>query len=64
MKNAFCCILKAFIVLKILKSFCPELFGHLGKWTYKKASVCFKIFDVVNWETNNCNLHIAKNFKE
>ena len=50
LKNAFCSILVTF--------------GHVGKWFDKKAKVDFKIYDVTNWETNNCNTHIVQDLKK
>ena len=32
---------------------------HAGERLRKKAKINFKIFDVINWETNNYNIHIA-----
>ena len=59
MKNAFYFILKALFTLKIL-NFCPDFFGHVGKQLDEKAKVNFKIYDVINCETNNYNTHIAQ----
>ena len=58
LKNAFHFILKALVVLKIFKFF-VILFGHLGKRLDKKS----KIYDVINWETNNYYTHIAQYLK-
>ena len=33
----------------------PDFFGHVGKRLGKKAEINSKIYDVTNWETNNCN---------
>ena len=59
MKNAFYFTLKALFALKIL-DFCSDFFGHVGKRLDEKAKVNFKIYDVINYETNNCNAHIAQ----
>ena len=40
--------------------FCPDVLGHVGKSLDKKAKVLFKIYDVTNWGTNNCNIDIAE----
>ena len=40
-------------------NFCRDFFGHVGKRLDKKAKVIFKIYNVINWETNNYNTHIA-----
>ena len=56
MKNAFCFILKALLVLKICK-FLSSIFGHVKK---QLDNVNFKIYDVTSWLTNNYNTHIAQ----
>ena len=61
MKNTFYFILKALVVLNM---FCPGFFGHIGKWLDKKVKVSFKIYDVIYWEINNCNTHIAHYLKK
>ena len=43
-----------FLLLRYL-NYGPDFFGHEGKQLDKKAKVIFKIYDVTNWETNNCN---------
>ena len=40
--------------------FCPVIFGHAGKRHDKKAKVNFKIYGVINWETNNENAYLAQ----
>ena len=50
---------KLFSLLRFL-NFCPDFFGHVGKRFDKKAKVNFKIYDVINWETNKYNTHIAQ----
>ena len=49
---------------RFLFYFCSDFFGHVGKWFDKKAKVDFKIYDVTNWETNNCNTHIVQDLKK
>ena len=36
----------------------------MGKRHDKKTKVNFKIYDVTNWETSNCNTHIDQYFKK
>ena len=60
MKNAFYFILKALFVLKVqFLHFCPDFFGRVGKRLAKKAKFNSKIYDVIDWETNNHNTNIA-----
>ena len=54
---------KLFSYLKYL-NLCPEFFVHVGKTLDKKANVNFKVYEVINWETNNCNTHIAQYLKK
>ena len=54
MKNAFCFILKALLVLEIF-AFFSGLFGYVEKWLDKKTRVNFKIYDVTDWTTNSHN---------
>ena len=63
-KNAFYFIWKALFVLKILLSFSPELFGHVGKRPDKKVEVNFESYDVIDWEINNYNTRIAQYLKK
>ena len=56
MNNAFCFILKAFFVLKILILYFNS-FGYVEIRLDKRAEVNFKIYDVTNWEKNNYNKH-------
>ena len=35
----------------------------MGKRLYKKAKVSFKIYGVINWETNNYNTHTFQRLK-
>ena len=55
-KNAFSS--KKLSFLRYL-NFCPNFFAHVGKRLNYKAKVNFKIYDIINWETNNYNAHIA-----
>ena len=43
--------------------FVAAFFGHEGKRLDTTAKVNFKICDVTNWNTNNCNNHIARYLK-
>ena len=63
MKNAFYFILKALFVVKIF-NFCPDFFGHVGKWLDKKTEIIFKIYDVINWKANNYHTLIAPYLKK
>ena len=57
MKNVFYFILKALFLLKIFK-FCLEFLVMMEKKLDMKVTVNFKIYDVKNWLTNNCNTPI------
>ena len=50
---------KLFLFLRCL-NFCPDFFGYVEKWLDKKDLVNFEISDIINWETNNSNTHIAQ----
>ena len=41
-------------------SFCPDFLAREGKRLNKKAKTNFKIYDVMNWETDN-TIHIVPN---
>ena len=43
--------------------FCPDLLGYVRKRLDNKAKVNFKIYCVTNWNTGNCNKHIARYLK-
>ena len=58
MKNAFYFMLKALLFLQIF-TFLYWLFGYVEKRLDKKATVNFKIYDVTDYTTINCNTHIA-----
>ena len=45
--------------LKYLNIF-PDFFSHIGKPLDKKAKVDIKFYDVIKWEINNYNTHIAQ----
>ena len=62
MKNAFYFMLKGFFICKVF-TFLSWLFGHIGKRLDKEGKVNFKVYDI-DWETNNCNTHIAQYFKK
>ena len=59
MKNNFYFTLKSLFVLKTLKYLC-QVFGHIQTRTDLKAKISFKIYDVINWETNNYNIEITQ----
>ena len=63
MKNVFYFALKALFVLKVFK-FLSDFFSHIEKLLDKKIKVNFKIYDVINWEINNWNTHIAQYLKK
>ena len=48
-----------FMFLKYLH-ICPDIFGYVGKWFDKKATVNSKIYGVTDWTTNNYNPHIVQ----
>ena len=52
MKNYFSFILKTPFVLEIFK-FLSNFLGHVGKQFAEKAKVNFKVYNVINWKTNN-----------
>ena len=58
MKNNYF-TLKSLFVLKTLKYLC-QVFGHVQTRTDQKAKINFKIYDVINWETNNYNIEITQ----
>ena len=59
MISVFYLMLKAVFVLKILR-FLPWLFDYVVKRLDKKAMIAFKVYDVAEWKTNNCNVHITQ----
>ena len=61
MKNSFYFNLLALFVLYF---FFRGFFGQAGKGLDKKTKFIFKIYDVINWETNNYNTHIAQYLKK
>ena len=62
MKNAFYFMLITLFVLEIF-AFLSCYFGYVGKLIDKKAMVNFKVFEVIDWTTNNKNIHIAQYLK-
>ena len=44
--------------------FCPDFLGNDVKWLENIVKTNFKIYDVINWETNNHNTHIAQYLKK
>ena len=63
MKTAFCLTLKALFVLEIF-IFSPWIFGYVEKHLDQKAEINFKIYDVVDWTTNNYNTNVAQYLKK
>ena len=45
----------------ILTAYLSLYFGCVGKQLDKKAKENFKIYEITNWISNNCNKHIAIN---
>ena len=60
MKNAFYFMLKVVFVLNVAKTFSNS--SHVGKRLDKKTNC--KVFDVIDWGTNNCNIHIVQYLKK
>ena len=52
-------MLKTFFVLELF-AFLSRLFGYVEKRLDKKAKVCFKIYDLTDRTTNNCNTKIGQ----
>ena len=52
-------MLKALFVIKIF-TFLSSLFSYVEQRLDKKGRVNFKIHDVTDWKTNNCNAYIAQ----
>ena len=63
MKNAFYFISKALFVCEIF-TFNSDFFCFAEKRLVKKAKVNFKIYDVTDRTTNNCNIHIVQYIKK
>ena len=63
MKNAFHFTLKTLVVFEVFK-LTSEQFWSRRKRLGKKAKVNFKMYDVINWKTNNNNTHIAQYLKK
>ena len=49
-------------IAKVLRfiNVCPEFSGHLEKRLEKKAKIFFKIYEVIEWETNNHDTHTTQ----
>ena len=56
-------MLEALFVFEIF-TFLYGLFGCVEKPLDKKVMANFKIYDVTNWTTNNCNTHITQYLKK
>ena len=63
MKIIFYLMLKALFVLEIF-TFLSWLFGFLKKRRDKEVKVNSKIYDVIDWTTNNFNTNIALYLKK
>ena len=59
MENAFYFNLNTLLVLGIFQFFF-SISDHVGKILVKKDRGNFKIYDIINWITNNCNTNIAR----
>ena len=59
MKNAFYLFQKLFLFLTYLNT-CPNFWGQLAKGLHKKAYLKFKLYSVIDWETNNYNTPIVQ----
>ena len=57
MKNVFYFMLKALLVQEIFNFL--SWIGYLGKLLDKKVKVNFKIYDHIDWITNNYNTYIV-----
>ena len=62
-KDIFISSEKLFSFLRYLQ-FCPNFFYYIGKQLDKKTKVNFKVYDVTNWNTNNCNKCTARCLKK
>ena len=63
LKNVFYIMLKAPFVLNIF-TFLSRIFSYVEKHPDKKAKVNFKIYNVADWATNNCNIYIGQYFRK
>ena len=63
MKNAFYFMLKALFVFETFKFF-ARLFSDVEKQLDQKASVYSKMYDVIDWATDNYNTPIAQYLKK
>ena len=55
--------LKLFLFLRFL-NFCPDFIDYIEERLQKKAKLDMKVYDIVNWEANNYNTHIAHYLKK
>ena len=46
------------------KAFFILLNGHVQKQLDKTNKVNFKVYDIKNWKTKNCNIHFTQYFKK
>ena len=53
---------KFFLFLRYF-NFHADYFNHPEKRLVKTAKANHKIYDAINWETNNYNTHIARKLK-
>ena len=53
-------MLEVLVVFEISTYIFVLNFGNVEKRLDKKAKVNFKIYDITDWTTNNCNTHIAQ----
>ena len=63
-KNPFYFTLKVLFIISRYLDFCPHFYGHVGKQFDKRTMVNFKICNIKNWETNNCNIHFTQYLKK
>ena len=50
-------MIKALFILEVF-TFLSWFFGYAEKPLDKKAMVNFKIYDIIDWKTNNYNAHV------
>ena len=62
-KDAFHFMLKTLFVLEIF-TFLSLLFDYVEKWLDNKVKVNSKIYDVIDWTSNNYNTHITQYLKK
>ena len=59
MKDPLYFELNAFFILKLFGFLNRLFFVNVGKQLEKKSKINFKIYEIKDWETNNCNTPIA-----